>query len=138
VEPRERALNQLEWIAYVAQQCGWDDMANRIARDAKAMIASAQELSAARRQLQSKIAKAAFTEQEPNDQLAGFWTCNFTDDDDSTEKNEENDDSSFDRLRHLEKTWREIARSTALLRDSRRLDEVWRDITGSDSPVKPS
>jgi hypothetical protein len=79
-------------------------------------------------------------ERNQTEQILVYWVTAFQPSNEKTSSNinGETERSSFDRLRDLERSWREAARDLALIQENLTSDLRWRitNTTESDSPNK--
>jgi hypothetical protein len=135
MDTRDRALEELKWMAYLAQQLGWTSLAERIASDAMATTATSRKL------LIANVQAASVTADGSSCKLAlgeSYCFCDKEQEEDVVEKDED-DDSSFDRLNNLDTHWRKVSKDLALLHETNP-DEFWSNVTNThkESPHKAS
>jgi hypothetical protein len=75
--------------------------------------------------------------------VLAYWIVAFqpSEEKSSNKINDEDDSTSFDRLKDLDRSWREAARALALIQENLHVDQCWQKNNASesiDSPPKPS
>lgn len=107
-------LTELGWLAYMAQELGWNGLAMRIADDVTAMKLRHEELNTARRH--AELALANFQQEIES---YGYW-C----------------EHSYGvpypkRIEELNRSWQDAEDALNYLAHEQHLDKRWSEITGN-------
>jgi len=111
----DSTVSELKWLAYMAQELGWDSLASRIASDAIAI----QSRSSV------QMMKGQQNRNAPTD-----WSLSQPKNHSWSEANDNSD--SFHRLEDLDNSWREAADALEVItQEEEEIDERWAEINGA-------